>query len=56
MADLGANIENVNMNERDGIHSTLTFTMTVQNRLHLARIITRLRNIDMVERINRLHR
>jgi len=56
VADMGANIENVNMNERDGIHSTLTFTMTVQSRQHLARVITRLRGIDMVERINRMHR
>ena len=53
ISDMDANIENVNMAERDGTHSTLTFTVTVKNRKHLARIMRRLRSADMILRISR---
>ncbi len=53
ISDMEANIENVNMAERDGTHSTLTFTVTVKDRKHLARIMRRLRSIDMISRITR---
>lgn len=56
ISDMDANIENVVMDERDGQHSTLTFTVTVKDRKHLARIMRRLRHSDMVIRISRSHK
>lgn len=56
IADMEANIEHVDMNERDGMHSSITFTIAVHNRQHLADIMRRLRTIDLVERIHRMHR
>ena len=53
ISDLDANIENVVMDERDGQHSQLTFTVAVKNRKHLARIIKRLRSLTNVVRIGR---
>jgi guanosine-3',5'-bis(diphosphate) 3'-pyrophosphohydrolase len=56
ISDLDANIENVVMDERDGQHSQLTFTVAVKNRKHLARIIKRLRSLSNVVRINRVQK
>ncbi len=53
ISELEANIENVDMEERDGRHSALLFTILVRNRDHLARIMRRIRNIDSVSRIVR---
>jgi guanosine-3',5'-bis(diphosphate) 3'-pyrophosphohydrolase len=49
-----SNIENVAIEERDGLTNTLRFTITVYNRQHLARVMRRVRNIPSVMRINRL--
>jgi RelA/SpoT family (p)ppGpp synthetase len=49
-----SNIENVAMEERDGLTNTLRFTITVHNRQHLARVMRRVRNIPSVMRISRL--
>jgi GTP diphosphokinase / guanosine-3',5'-bis(diphosphate) 3'-diphosphatase len=49
-----SNIENVAIEERDGLTNTLRFTITVHNRQHLARVMRRVRNITSVMRINRL--
>jgi GTP diphosphokinase / guanosine-3',5'-bis(diphosphate) 3'-diphosphatase len=54
LSDMEANIENVSIEERDGIHSTLTFTVSVRNRRHLARVMRSLRSMEMVVRIYRL--
>ena len=54
ISDLGCNIENVQMTERDGATSSMNFTITVRNRVHLARIIKRIRHISQVLKINRL--
>lgn len=56
IAELDANIENVNMEARDGLHSSLSFTVAVHGRQHLARILRRIRDIDLVERITRLNK
>jgi guanosine-3',5'-bis(diphosphate) 3'-pyrophosphohydrolase len=56
IADMEANIENVEIEERDGLHSTETFTVMVKDRQHLARIMRRLRSLEMVERIQRVKR
>jgi len=53
IADLEANIENVSIDERDGKFSTLTFTISVKGRVHLANIIRRVRSIENVVRISR---
>jgi len=54
IAEMGANIQNVAIEERDGFHSTLTFTLEVKDRQHLARIMRRIRSIDSVVRISRM--
>ncbi len=54
LSDLGANIVNVAIEERDGLHSTLSFTVSVRDRQHLARIMRSLRSMEMVVRIYRL--
>ena len=54
ISEQGSNIENVGMEERDGLTSTLKFVMTVNDRKHLAHIIKRLRSIPTVLRIYRM--
>ena len=49
-----SNIENVAIEERDGLTNTLRFTVTVHNRQHLARVMRRVRSIPSVMRISRL--
>lgn len=56
VAEMEANIEGVNLDERDGMYSMLSFTISVQSRQHLARIIRRLRSLETVVRINRAKR
>lgn len=53
ISDLEANIENVSIDERDGRFSSLLFTISVRDRVHLANIIRRVRAIDSVVRIAR---
>lgn len=53
ISELESNIENVSIEERDGRFSTLMFTLSVKNRVHLAKIIRRIRSIDSVVRIAR---
>ena len=54
ISDLKSNILNVDIEERDGIHSSMTLTVEVKDRKHLARIMRRLKSIDMVDRIHRI--
>ncbi len=53
IAEMGANIENINLEERDGHHSGLTATIEVNGRQHLANIMRRVRSIDAVTKISR---
>ena len=53
ISDLESNIENVTIDERDGRFSSLLFTLSVKDRVHLANIIRRVRGIDSVVRITR---
>ncbi len=53
IADTGANIENVSMDNTEGSHATLNIVVGVTDRVHLARIIRRIRNINEVTRIMR---
>ncbi|MFO8044583.1 MAG: bifunctional (p)ppGpp synthetase/guanosine-3',5'-bis(diphosphate) 3'-pyrophosphohydrolase [Halomonas sp.] len=54
VTDAEANIERIGIEERDARLVTVNLTLSVRNRVHLARIIKRLRNLPHVERITRL--
>ncbi len=53
ISDTGANIENVSIEDRDGLYSALTFLIDVADRGHLARVMRRIRSIQFVNRIYR---
>ncbi len=53
ISDLGANIENITMESRDGLSTSLHFIISVRDRNHLATVIRRVRNINPVSRITR---
>jgi len=53
IGDSDSNIENVGIEERDGLTNKLQFTITVHNRQHLARVMRRVRNIPSVIKIMR---
>jgi GTP pyrophosphokinase len=51
IADMSSNIEYVNLTEKDGRISTIEFVITVKDRIHLARIMKKLRSLPVVNRI-----
>lgn len=53
ISDLDSNIENVDIEERDGMTNSINFTLTVKNRDHLARIIRSARHVSNVIHIAR---
>jgi RelA/SpoT family (p)ppGpp synthetase len=53
ISEMGANIENVSMDNSEGSNATLNLVIGVTDRVHLAHIIRRIRNIDEVTRIMR---
>lgn len=53
IAEMGSNIENVAMEELDGLTSTLKFVVSVRDRQHLAGILRRVRSLPHVQRISR---
>ncbi len=53
IADMASNIEQVNQTEKDGLISTTDFVITVRDRIHLARIIKKLRALPIVNKIKR---
>jgi guanosine-3',5'-bis(diphosphate) 3'-pyrophosphohydrolase len=48
-----SNIGNINVDPRDGRHNAVTFSLSVQDRTHLARIMKRLRSNTVVMRLYR---
>lgn len=54
VTDAEANIERIGIEERDARLSIVNLTLSVRNRVHLARIIKRLRNLSHVGKITRL--
>lgn len=56
IAEAGSNINNINLDPRDGRHNALTFSISVIDRIHLARIIKRLRSHKTVSRLYRKHK
>jgi len=53
IAEMGANIENVSMENSEGSNATLNIVIGVTDRVHLAHIIRRIRNVNEVTRIMR---
>jgi RelA/SpoT family (p)ppGpp synthetase len=53
IGDADSNIENVGIEEGDGLTNILKFRLTVHNRKHLATVMRRVRNIPAVIRISR---
>ena len=53
IAETGANIENVSMENSEGSNATLNFVIGVTDRVHLAHIIRRIRSVNEVTRIMR---
>ncbi|KYZ86159.1 (p)ppGpp synthetase [Alcanivorax sp. KX64203] len=54
VTELGSNIDTIDMSDKDPTLSLLNVTLTVKDRIHLARIIKRLRVLDNIVRIQRL--
>jgi GTP diphosphokinase / guanosine-3',5'-bis(diphosphate) 3'-diphosphatase len=53
IADLGSNIERVQVNEHDEETSTMLFLLNVRDRKHLANILRRIRSLPAVMRVAR---
>lgn len=53
IAEAGSNIGNINVDPRDGRHNAVTFSISVFHRVHLARVMRRLRAIKVVLRLFR---
>ncbi len=51
IANTSSNIEHVHLTEKDGRISTIDFVVTVKDRIHLARIMKKLRSLQVVNRI-----
>ena len=54
VSELGSNIDTIDMAEKDPTLSVINVTLTVKDRIHLARIIKRLRTLDNIVRIHRI--
>ncbi|MDO3388618.1 RelA/SpoT family protein [Gilvimarinus sp. SDUM040013] len=53
VTEQGASIEHIHVNERDAHNSVINLCIGVQNRIHLANIMRRVRNLSFVIRIQR---
>ena len=54
IANEGSDIDNVHMHDEASTYTSLYFTVSVQNRLHLARLMRALRGVPEVVRIQRM--
>lgn len=54
VTDADANIERIGIEERDARLSIVNLTLSVKGRVHLARIIKRIRNLPNVGKITRM--
>ena len=52
-SDMGANIDNISVEDRDGKYSVLHVTVDVEDRRHLANIIRKVKRVDSVAKIYR---
>jgi guanosine-3',5'-bis(diphosphate) 3'-pyrophosphohydrolase len=56
ISEAQANIGNIHIDSRDGQHNSITFSISVMNRSHLARVMRRLRANKVVMRLYRKNR
>jgi guanosine-3',5'-bis(diphosphate) 3'-pyrophosphohydrolase len=49
-----ANIDNIQMTDKDAHHAVISITLEVKNRIHLAQILKRIRILTGVEKVIRL--
>ncbi len=54
ISDLGSNIENISLEERDGSTTSIKLHLSVKDRKHLARIMRTIRGIPHVYKVNRI--
>jgi GTP pyrophosphokinase/guanosine-3',5'-bis(diphosphate) 3'-pyrophosphohydrolase len=55
IADSDSNISNVSLDEREGNVTSMSFVVGVRSRVHLARVMRRLRSLPQVLRITRIN-
>ena len=53
ISDAEANIGNINVDPRDGRYNTVMFSITVRDRVHLARVLRRIRANNVVVKLYR---
>lgn len=53
VSDADANIEDIDVEEREGVHYMVTFKLMVRHRAHLAQVLRRLRQVKQVVKIMR---
>ncbi len=53
VSDADANIEDIDVEEREGVHYIVTFKLMVRHRAHLAQVLRRLRQVKQVVKIMR---
>ncbi len=53
ISEAESNIGNINVDHRDGHHNAVTFSISVRDRAHLARVMRRLRANKVVLRLYR---
>ncbi|MDB6096132.1 MAG: guanosine 3,5-bis-pyrophosphate (ppGpp) synthetase, RelA/SpoT protein [Francisellaceae bacterium] len=53
LSDCSAHVETVQVDDNDSHHSTIHFLVYLKNRIHLARIIKKIRNLEVVTRVSR---
>ena len=53
MAEADANIQDIMVEEREGLHYIVMFRITIRDRAHLARVLRRLRQVKQVVKIMR---
>ena len=54
ISEMDSNINNVTIDGRDGKYSAMTFSISVQGRVHLARVMRHVKSLDMVSKIVRV--
>jgi len=54
IAEMGSNIDSINIRERDGKFSRMDLTIEVSGRKHLATVMRRVKSLDIVSKINRI--
>ena len=54
IANTGTSIEGINVNERDAEYSVINLVIAVTNRVHLASVMRKVRNMRSVERVLRV--